>query len=44
VEGDPDLRRLLDDVQARKLDPLSAVSEIMSRVFGIDGSGDAGSR
>ena len=36
--------RILDDVQGRKLDPLSAVSEIMSKVFGIDGSGDAGSR
>jgi GTPase len=36
VEGDPELRRLLDDVQARALDPLSAVSEIMARVFGID--------
>jgi len=44
VEGDPELTRVLDDVQARKLDPLSAVSEIMSRVFGIDGNGDAGSR
>ena len=44
VEGDPELRRILDDVQARRLDPLSAVSEIMSRVFGIDGNGDAGSR
>jgi hypothetical protein len=44
VEGDPELRRVLDDVQARKLDPLSAVSEIMSKVFGIDGNGDARSR
>ncbi|HZO61796.1 MAG TPA: hypothetical protein VFB35_02335, partial [Gaiellaceae bacterium] len=37
VEADPDLRRILDDVQARKLDPLTAVSEIMSRVFDVDG-------
>jgi GTPase len=44
VEDDPELRRLLDDVQARALDPLSAVSEIMSRVFKIDGDGDAGAR
>jgi len=35
VEEDPELRQLLDDVQARTLDPLSAVSEIMSRVFRI---------
>jgi hypothetical protein len=41
VEADPELRRLLDDVQARRLDPLSAVSQIMSRVFGIDGDADA---
>jgi LAO/AO transport system kinase len=42
VEQDPELRRLLDDVQARTLDPLTAVSEIMSRVFRIDADGDAG--
>jgi LAO/AO transport system kinase len=41
VEADPELRRLLDEVEDRRLDPLSAVSEIMSRVFGID---DAGNR
>jgi LAO/AO transport system kinase len=41
VDADPELRRLLDDVQARRLDPLSAVSQIMSRVFGIDGDADA---
>jgi LAO/AO transport system kinase len=35
VEEDPALRQLLDEVEARTLDPLSAVSEIMSRVFGI---------
>jgi LAO/AO transport system kinase len=44
VEHDPELRRLLDEVQARTVDPLSAVSEIMSRVFGIDADGDAGAR
>jgi LAO/AO transport system kinase len=42
VERDPELRRLLDEVQTRALDPLSAVSEIMTRVFGIDADGDAG--
>src|SRR5436309_750815 len=33
VEGDPELRRLLDEVQSRKLDPLTAVQEIMEKVF-----------
>jgi LAO/AO transport system kinase len=33
VEGDPELRRLLDEVQRRELDPLSAVREIMEKVF-----------
>ncbi len=32
----PELRRLLDDVQARKLDPLTAVREILEKVFRID--------
>jgi LAO/AO transport system kinase len=35
VAGDPELRRLLDEVQSRELDPLSAVREIMERVFDI---------
>jgi LAO/AO transport system kinase len=35
VEGDPELRRLLDEVQRRELDPLSAVREIMERVFRV---------
>jgi LAO/AO transport system kinase len=41
VEGDPELRRLLDEVQRRELDPLTAVREIMEKVFKIgdhDGS------
>jgi LAO/AO transport system kinase len=42
VADDPELRQLLDDVQARRVDPLTAVSEIMSRVF--DADGDAGAR
>ena len=36
VGRDPELRRLLDDVQARRVDPLSAVAEIMSRVFEVE--------
>ena len=35
VQGNPDLRRLLDAVQARELDPLSAVREILEQVFHI---------
>jgi GTPase len=33
VAGDPELRRLLDEVQSRELDPLTAVQEIMDKVF-----------
>ena len=39
VEGDPELRRLLDEVQRRELDPLTAVREIMEKVFKL-GDGD----
>jgi LAO/AO transport system kinase len=35
VRDDPELRRLLDDVQARRLDPLTAVREILEQVFRI---------
>jgi len=38
VADDPELRRLLDEVQRRELDPLSAVREIMQKVFKLDGS------
>jgi LAO/AO transport system kinase len=38
VADDPELRRLLDDVQRRELDPLTAVREILQRVFKV---GDA---
>jgi LAO/AO transport system kinase len=38
VADDPELRRLLDEVQRRELDPLSAVREILQRVFKL---GDA---
>jgi LAO/AO transport system kinase len=39
VADDPELRRLLEEVQSRKLDPLSAVREIMVKVFKV-GDGD----
>jgi len=35
VRDDPELRRLLGDVQARRLDPLTAVREILEDVFRI---------
>ncbi|HXV34541.1 MAG TPA: methylmalonyl Co-A mutase-associated GTPase MeaB [Gaiellaceae bacterium] len=40
VAEDEELRRLLGEVQRRELDPLSAVREIMERVFKVDGDGD----
>jgi LAO/AO transport system kinase len=33
VEGDPELQRVLEEVQKRELDPLTAVQEIMEKVF-----------
>ena len=36
VRDDPELRRLLDEVQRRELDPLTAVREIMEKVFKVD--------
>jgi len=35
VADDPELQRLLDEVQGRRLDPLTAVREIMEKVFRI---------
>ena len=35
VRGSDELRRLLDDVQERRLDPLTAVREILEQVFHI---------
>ena len=35
VADDAELRRLLDEVHARELDPLSAVREILDKVYGI---------
>ena len=44
VAGDPELRRLLDEVQRRELDPLTAVREIMEKVFRLgDANGSDGS-
>jgi LAO/AO transport system kinase len=40
VADDAELRRLLDEVESRKLDPLTAVREIMEKVFKV-GSADA---
>ena len=37
VSGDPELQRLLDEVQRRELDPLTAVREILQKVFHVDG-------
>jgi LAO/AO transport system kinase len=39
VADDPELRRLLDDVEARRLDPLAAVRQILESVFRIEGDG-----
>jgi LAO/AO transport system kinase len=41
VADDPELRRLLDEVQRRELDPLTAVREILQKVFKV---GDDGNR
>jgi GTPase len=41
VAEDAELRRLLAEVQARELDPLTAVREILEKVFKID-DGDGG--
>jgi LAO/AO transport system kinase len=40
VADDPELRRLLDEVQRRELDPLTAVREILQRVFKVDADGN----
>jgi LAO/AO transport system kinase len=41
VTDDPELRRLLDEVQRRELDPLSAVREILEKVFRIGRDGNS---
>ena len=35
VSGDPELERLLEAVQRRELDPMTAVREILEKVFHI---------
>ena len=37
VADDPELRRVLDAVQRRELDPLTAVREILEKVFKVEG-------
>ncbi len=44
VADDPELRRLLDEVQRRELDPLTAVREIMEKVFKVESDGDSPDR
>jgi LAO/AO transport system kinase len=44
VRDNPELQRLLEDVQARKLDPLTAVREILEQVFRIGDEGRTDSR
>jgi LAO/AO transport system kinase len=41
VQDDPELRRVLDDVQQRRLDPLTAVREILEKVFKVGDNGAA---
>ena len=36
VRSDPELERLLDEVQRRELDPLTAVAEVMEKVFHVE--------
>jgi LAO/AO transport system kinase len=40
VADDEELRRLLDEVKGRRLDPLTAVREILEKVFRLDADGD----
>jgi LAO/AO transport system kinase len=44
VRDDPELRRLLDEVQRRELDPLTAVREIMEKVFKVEDGNSAHTR
>jgi LAO/AO transport system kinase len=44
VADDPELRRLLDDVQRRELDPLTAVREIMEKVFKLGAANSTNAR
>jgi hypothetical protein len=40
VTDNPELQRLLGEVQRRKLDPLTAVREILEKVFKMSSDGD----
>ena len=40
MADDPELRRLLEAVQRRELDPLTAVREIMEKVFRVSDDGE----
>jgi LAO/AO transport system kinase len=40
VAGDPELQRVLAKVEARELDPLTAVRELLEEVFELDGPDD----
>jgi len=44
VEDDPELRRLLEAVERRELDPLTAVREIIQKVFRIGDENGAHAR
>src|SRR5436309_9800103 len=44
VQDDPELRRLLEEVQERRLDPLSAVRAILQEVFHIGDENDTHTR
>jgi GTPase len=44
VRDDPELRRLLEEVERRELDPLTAVGEIMEKVFKLGGADGARAR
>jgi LAO/AO transport system kinase len=44
VQGDAELSRLLEEVRRRELDPLTAVHEILRKVFRIDDEDDSDDR
>ena len=44
VRRDPELQRLLGEVQRRELDPLTAVREILEKVFRMSPDGDNANR
>ncbi len=44
MRDDPELSRLLDQVRLRQLDPLTAVHEILHKVFRIGDENDSDTR